>query len=231
MGELAAAYAGVRQRLTDLVTGLTDEELTRSVPATPAWSVKELYAHLVGAAEDFVTGNLDQVAREPWTAAQVERRRAKTVAELVADWAQLSGHAERLLDQIPPGLGATFVADAVTHEHDLRGAVDRPGARDSDALWIALDRYIRFFGKRVKDARLPAVRIRAGEREWVAGVGEPAVDLHGEAFEIFRAIAGRRAEDEIRSLDWRGDPGPYLSLFSTFTVPAKSLGEPTGVVT
>ncbi len=65
MGELAAAYADVPQRRTDLFTGLTDEELARSVPATPAWSVKELAAHLVGAAEDFVTGNLDQVAREP----------------------------------------------------------------------------------------------------------------------------------------------------------------------
>ena len=223
MGELAAAYAGVRQRVTELVTGLSSDGLARVVPATPAWSVKDLYAHLVGVAEDFVSGNLDQVATEPWTAAQVERRRSKTVEEIAADWADISAAADRLLDELPRGLGEAFIADAVTHEHDLRGALGRPGGRDSDAVWIALDRYVRFFGKKVKDAGLPAVRVRAGEREWLAGVGEPGPELEGDPYEIFRAIAARRRGDEIRSLRWRGDPSPYVPLFPVFSLPATSV--------
>src|SRR3712207_8623982 len=58
-----------------------------------------------------------------------------------------------------------FLADSVTHEHDLRHALARPGARNGPAFELALDTYARFFGRRIKEHHLPALRVVAGRSE------------------------------------------------------------------
>jgi hypothetical protein len=57
MADTAAVYAETRESLRDLVAGLSEEELAANVPATPAWSVRDVVAHLVGEARITNTGD------------------------------------------------------------------------------------------------------------------------------------------------------------------------------
>lgn len=224
-GVYATSYRGCRERVTEIVTRLEDEDLTRRVPACPDWTVRDLAAHIVGVAADLSVGNLEQVGAKEWTSTQIARRADLSVADLVDEWTKLAEQVEPAADLIPPGAAQMLVGDAVTHEHDMRGAVDRPGARDSDAVWIGLDRYVKLFGKRIKDAELASVVVRSGAREWQAGVREPETILSGDAFELLRALTGRRTIDEIAALEWTGDTSAYLAIFSTYPPTGTSLSE------
>jgi len=42
------------------------------------------------------------------------------------------------------------------------------------------------------------------------------VTVHGDSFEITRALFGRRSLDQIAAFDWSADPTPYLPHFSFF---------------
>ena len=70
MTDLAAAYRGVRVRVRELVVE-HGAECDAVIPATPEWTVHDLVAHLGGITADIVSGNLDGVGTDTWTAAQV----------------------------------------------------------------------------------------------------------------------------------------------------------------
>ena len=53
--EHATAYRGVRQRVTELIAPLGDVR-DRPCPATPAWSVHDVLAHMVGVCDDVAAG-------------------------------------------------------------------------------------------------------------------------------------------------------------------------------
>lgn len=219
------AYRCCRERVVEIAADLDSDQLCLAVPACPEWTVIQLLAHLVGVAEDFAADNLEHAGSHEWTEAQVVRRSRLTRAEIVEEWESLSRDLEPSLDRIRPGIAAMLISDAVTHEHDLRGAVERPGARDSDALLIALERSVRRFGKRIKDARLPSVIVRCEDKSWQAGVLAPAVELQGDRFELVRALNGRRTTEEIASLRWAGDARPYIELAPSHPPPLMSLAE------
>ena len=80
-------YRDARGRLTRLVGALTGEQLRTPVPATSAWTVHELVAHLVGGAADTASGRLDGAPGDEWTARHVAERRQRPVGELLAEWA------------------------------------------------------------------------------------------------------------------------------------------------
>lgn len=221
----STSYRGCRERVSELVTALADDDLVRRVPACPEWTVRDLAAHIIGVAADFSVGNLEQVGTNEWTSAQIAKRKDHSVTDLIEEWTKLAEQVEPTADLIPPGAAQMLVGDAVTHEHDMRGAVDQRGARDSDAVWIGLDRYIRLFGKRIKDAELSSVVVRSDEREWQAGIREPGAILSGDAFELLRALTGRRTLDEISALKWTGDSSAYLAIFSTYPPTTISLSE------
>jgi len=59
------AYLAIQGR----VRGLLDEgHADVAIPACPAWTVRDLIAHLAGLCEDWVVHRLDDYASEAWTA-------------------------------------------------------------------------------------------------------------------------------------------------------------------
>ena len=228
MNEASAAYKECRERIGGIATNLGPDDLNLTVPACPEWTVADLIAHLVGIAEDFGAGNFEKAGSDAWTKAQIARHSKLAMPALIDEWEAISRQLDPTLDKVRPGAAAMLIGDAVTHEHDLRGALNLPGARDTDAIWIALERYVRRFGKRIKDAGLPSVVVRCEGREWQAGVLEPSVELEAERFELLRALTGRRTVQEIASLAWAGDPKPYIELVSSYPVARRSLKESRG---
>jgi uncharacterized protein (TIGR03083 family) len=212
--DLGSAYRDTRLRITELV-GAPGVDPSMLVPATPEWTVKDVVAHLAGVCADILAGNLEGIASDPWTAAQVEARRDKDLAECLEEWAGASAEIEPIVVIFPGRSGHQFVMDAFTHEHDLRNALGKPGERESSAAAIALDFAIgSWLHYGVKPLGLPALVVEAGDRSFTAGEGEPVAVLRGARFEITRAVTGRRSVEQIKSLDWSGDPEPYLASFT-----------------
>ncbi len=211
MGEVGAAYEGCRARITELTAGLGAEAAAIAVPACPGWTVHDVVAHLAGVVEDMAAGRVEGIATEAWTAAQVEAGRDRSLAELLEAWRAGAATFAGLLDSAGRS-GHQAVFDAVTHEHDVRGALGRPGARDSDAVGIGVA-FVAEALTRSAQAEGVALRVELdGGRAW--GPDEPAVTLRGDAFEIMRAAAGRRSLDQLRALRWDGDPDAALTAFT-----------------
>src|SRR5689334_3960860 len=83
--------------LSRLSPTLTDEQLASVVPATPAWTVHEIFAHLAGGASDAVTGRMDGAPGPEWTSRHVNERVSLPEAELIAE---LESHQDAVADSV-----------------------------------------------------------------------------------------------------------------------------------
>jgi len=223
------AYAGIRRRVNELVGGVGDR-LGDTVPACPQWRVRDLVAHLAGVVDDVLGGRLEGAGSDHWTDAQVVARRDRDVDELLAEWNAQATQLEGVLDSFGPP-GRQLVMDAVTHEHDLRGALGAPGERDSDAVVIGLDWLASAYQGAAAAGGLPGLRIVATDgagATWVPPIERPVVaTLSGSSFDLLRSLSGRRSEAEIRALAWDGDVDAVVPSFTwgPFRLPARTLGE------
>jgi uncharacterized protein (TIGR03083 family) len=217
--DAADIYADVRSRMIDLALATPADALAGQVPATPAWTGRQLIAHMVGIPSDVLAGRLDGVGSDEWSARQVAEREGKSVEELADEWRSTAEAFDGLVRSGPPGMTGALVADIAQHELDLRGLLDQP-APDACAAAVdfGLNTMVFFLDKRVKKAELGALRLNAGNQEWTVGPGEsePVATLTTTPTELFRVIAGRRSAAQVRALDWSGDPEPYLPLLSAF---------------
>jgi uncharacterized protein (TIGR03083 family) len=223
MGEMSGAYVDSREAIAALAAELSDDELRAPVPACPGWTAKDVISHLSGIAVDTMSGVIEGAGSEEYTSRQVEARKDKDASAIIEEWR--AAKLETILDGLHPAITGGIIGDLFTHEQDFRGAVGRPGGRDSKAFEIALDSYTRFLGRRIKEAGLPALTVEAGGKSWVAGKGDPVGTVSGEPFELLRCLTGRRTLDEIRALDWSTDPEPYLKVFTMYGLPDSSLSE------
>ncbi|HVF75708.1 MAG TPA: maleylpyruvate isomerase family mycothiol-dependent enzyme [Acidimicrobiales bacterium] len=234
MGEIGQLYAEGRGRTTELVSGLSPEQAAVPVPTCPQWSVHDVVAHLAGVCSDVLAGNIEGVASAPWTAAQVEARRDRSMAELVEEWSTAAPQVEAIAPLFPGRVGTQWVLDMTTHEHDIRCALGAPGARDTEAIGMSVEFLMGGFAATVVRAGLPPIEVRADDQSWVLG-GEGSTDLEqlllgaepplngdvepegsveAPAFEWFRALTGRRSIEQIRAFKWSVDPEPYLQAFT-----------------
>jgi uncharacterized protein (TIGR03083 family) len=121
-------YVAAQRSFAALAASFTSNDWSTPVPCCPGWTVRDVLSHVVGLTDDVLAGNVEGAASDPWTAAQVERLRETSVAELLARWDAQAAAAGALFDAIgearPP-------FDCCSHEHDVRHALGRPGNRDS----------------------------------------------------------------------------------------------------
>lgn len=233
MPDLAAAYAETRSSMIDIARSLTPEEQAGRVPACPDWTVKDLMAHVSSIAAAVAEGRIPAdlnlaafwdgavaVRRETFVAGALAERRDRSLDEIVKEWEQTGPVLEAMMraerpwpEGTPPFPDWVALTDAAVHHHDLRGAVGRPGDRDSLATGLSLRSYVESMRFRISAEGVPTLRIRAGKREWVIGDGEPAATVSADPFELARAASGRRSPGQVRAFDWDGDPEPFLRLF------------------
>ena len=205
---LSTPYIRIQQRLVDLANDLTETEVAAIVPASPAWSVKDVYAHLAGAATDIVNGNTEGVGSDEWTAAQVDPRRQMTLAAVCEEWSEITPSFVEMVDASGDQLLA-LVAGNWTHEQDIRGAVGLRGLTSGDGLEVVLRR-VDEAADRIKAAGAPALQIITPDRQWTLGPGEAAATLTTTGYELARVISSRRSAGQIAGLDWEGEPTAYI---------------------
>jgi uncharacterized protein (TIGR03083 family) len=212
--ESVFAYAGIRHRLTDLLAHTPDAEgESTPVPACPDWCVTDVVAHLYGVERDILDGNLAGAGTTAWADDQARRFAPLGLQALLERWNQTSPEVERMAGGFPPLTAAQFVFDACTHEHDIRGALDRPGGRDVDSVIIGMSFIEESMTGLVTDRGLPGLEL--GSPLFAASIGPQPIGarLSTTTFELFRTFGGRRAPSQIEALPWEGDPTPYLAIF------------------
>ncbi len=200
----------------------TSSSNTRA-PATPEWRTRDVLAHLTGVTTDVLTGNIDGVATDPWTQAQVDARRELPVADLVAEWEKNGPE----IDPMIPSFGAVagqFLADSVTHEHDIRGALGVPGERESTALAIGFN----WLGDRITEMRdaanVGALRVETEAGTYTFGGGEISATCATTRFEFARASTGRRSVEQIAAWEWDGELRSDLIVMPIFSAAAGPAG-------
>lgn len=207
--DLPELYRDGQQRLVALVREIGPAEWDARVPGCPAWTVRDVVAHVSGVADDILTGNTAGATTEPWSAAQVERGRGRSVPELLDRWTANLPAVEAFLAAHPRRWAA--VVDVAAHEQDVRGAVGRPGARDNPTIRAMTPAMLASL-----DVPRPlVVRTEDGEARVGPDAGPPAV-LSTTRFEAFRLRLGRRSRAQVARLDWSADPGPYLDHLFLF---------------
>ncbi len=223
--ETAEAYGIVRARLIELAAHLDDEQAATMVPALPAWTVRDTYAHLAGLSAEVAAGELNRRATDEDTARQVEQRKDRTLGELTAEWAGVAPDVDALMSGPHARAFGLMAADVWNHEMDIRGALSLPVQR-TDAVctgvagFIAglLDYQWRKYGLS------PAVHFSTVEGgEWRIGAGEPAVSLRTSDYEFIRILIGRRSRAQLLALDWDGDVEPLIDRLHLFDLPLADL--------
>ncbi len=202
-------YHETRERVAELVARLDDAELGVLLAACPAWSVRDVVAHMAAVADDWVSGRLTGPPTDEQTAAQIARFDGATITEILAAWAdaaaKLDGIAET--DGAEPPIG-----DITCHEHDIRSAIGRPGARDSAAVWYTSDRLL-------SNLRTPVpVCVTVEDAGYRSGPddGGAEIQLCTTRFEALRWRTGRRSRAQLAAMDWLGDPTPALDHLYMF---------------
>ena len=92
------------------------------------------------------------------------------MAEILAAWTDAAARLDHMAEA---GL-APLLGDITCHEHDIRGAIGRPGARDSAAVWWASDRLLA-------DLRTPLPLHVTVEDAQYPDVGAPHYTIRGPA--------------------------------------------------
>jgi uncharacterized protein (TIGR03083 family) len=221
MPDVGRLYADVRGSITALLDGA---DVDRIVPPCPEWRVKDVVAHVSGVCVDILAGRLDGVATDPWTARQVDERKDWPIKKIVDEWTESAVQCEGMAELFGDA-GVQWVADVTTHEHDLRCALAQPGRRDSEPVVVAFPWLIEAIAGQ---GFTPAFRVVTPEGDdRVVGEGSPEAVVRAPRFEVFRALTGRRSEDQIGSFDWDGDYRRFLSAFNRepFTVAASPIVE------
>ncbi|HUR48304.1 MAG TPA: maleylpyruvate isomerase family mycothiol-dependent enzyme [Acidimicrobiales bacterium] len=212
--EAAEAYREGRERISATLRAAGEASTRTEVPACPGWTPKDVVSHLTGVCADILAGNLDGVATNPWTAAQVEARRSTTLADVLGEWADVGPQIEALLPSFPEWAANQLVFDLLSHEHDIADALGLPAPANVKADGPALEFAAKALIGRAEQLDLPRLNIVCGERTWASsGQGEGATLTLG-AVELLRSVTGRRTAEEVQKLDWNGsDPVPWLPAF------------------
>ena len=236
MLDLARAYADTQRRVAEFVRSLPEEQLQQKVPASPNWGVQDVVAHVAGLAGDVaydrappeldvvrsLTDSAQAELRDRMTEKQVASRRGHSLDEILDEWTKALAdlipmiRGERPFPRAAPFIDAALVTDLATHNQDIRNGVGVPGDRDSEGVSVAFVGYSAAFGLRVAQNGLPALRLEYDGKERIAGEGEPGATLTADRYELYRALAGRRSRDQIRQLNWDGDPEPYVDLIPAY---------------
>lgn len=214
--DAGAIYESVRKGFVDLLTSQPRVVDLRPVPATPAWTVHDVFAHVVGIAADLNAARFpdpDDAGGEAFAAAQVASRRHRSFDDLVAEWGSEAPAFEDGLRMFGYEVGSHFVGDLVTHLHDVREALGLPPDPDPAAVGVALDHYLGFVGERLTQLG-GAVRVVTEERDVVLGTGAEVAALRAAAFEVLRCLSARRSLRHLRSLQWDGDGDTAVALLA-----------------
>ena len=221
--DVFAAYEATRDRIISVALDASDGELGARVPSCPEWTAHDLVAHCAGIPTALTTGAGPTGDIQAWLDGIVTARREVPVATLTEQW-RGCGEAVR---PIVEGSGGMLVVDVLTHEHDLRGALGRPGDRDAPELRAGLQLFADLLAGHVATEGLAPFAVECPDGTTArSGDGEPGWTLLVDPWEATRVLGSRRTAAEVLAAPARGDAQRYLAVLEGhLPLPEESLGE------
>ena len=241
MVDLSLAYTEVQERLCAVLDELNEARANTRVPACPEWSVRDVVAHHCGLVVDMASANtpeffgsfnlLDQWrddevarARDDLTGRQVAEREGRSLRSLVSEWREATVALLPILrgdhpfpKSVPPIFSGVLINDVVVHEGDIRIALGLDQAPAGAALSVALRGYGFSLDYRIKMLGLPPLVLAYdGKSRQFGGDGAAGATLSATRFDLVRTLASRRTATEILSLDWSGNPEPYVPILPEY---------------
>jgi hypothetical protein len=219
--QLPAIWTATRSRIDALLDGLTDDDGSRMLPTVQGATVADLVAHMnstLAKAADDPAKLCEGVFAHP-----VGGTAGSPLRELVSAWRNAADMVGERLSS--PDIASFLITDAVTSEHDLRTALDLPGARDDVAVKVALDELSGRFSDRVDAAGLPPLRVTVEQWGTIAGTGRAITCVVADRFEFVRAMSGRRSRAEIHRWNWGEDPDVYIPVMAEAEIPSDEVHE------
>lgn len=199
-------YRSSRERILLLVRDLDDETASRPVPACPEWTCRDLVTHVASMPIAISVGDIPGEDGDGWIDSVLTANRSRSLDELATAWRD----ADEVLAAIIDGPGLALYYDLVVHEHDLRGALHRPGARAEPEVSMALQVSLDQLDQRVRGAGLAPLAVDVGDAVLRSHEGTPGCTITTDAWEALRGLNGRRTVDELRALPHDGDLERYL---------------------
>ena len=188
-------YREARLRLDEVLRPLSRAQWETPVPACPGWRVRDVLAHLLGNIEDAGRGRLAGPPSPELTAEQTARHADDEPVDLLDRWAAASPRFEAAIAERWPA-----AIDIVSHEHDVRSALGRPGARDHESV---VTMAIRLADGIASTAPI-AVHFDGAPTD--DGGDRGGLALRTSPFELFRLRLGRRSRQQVCELDWSANP-------------------------
>jgi hypothetical protein len=193
---IAGKYLLAADSFIEFARTLEPDDWITPVPCTPAWTVRDVLSHVSGIPDDALAGRMAGAPGEAWTAAQVERNRDAGVEQLLSRWSQQASAFAEVIEQMGEGRPPI---DCHSHEHDIRHALGRPGARSNaiidTASFASVDAPVRVVIEFV-DGSI----VTTGD-----ATSASTVTLRGATrFELFRSRLGRRSRQQVRDAAWAG---------------------------
>ena len=203
--QVAVSYIALRARVIDLLRSTPESSGNIVVPCTPAWTVRELAAHIVGVPEDVLAGRMEGVTTDAWTQAQVERFGHLTLSELADLFEASAPKIDAIIHNFPQPIISQFVMDAVTHEQDMRSALGVPGGRDSKAVEVGVGFFLNLI--EVSDPPLFTELTNTSASLW----------------DVLRSLTGRRTVEQMNALGLDGEAIALHFPGSPFTLPTEAV--------
>jgi uncharacterized protein (TIGR03083 family) len=215
--DVGRLYRENRERVIDLVRPVPADRLLEPAPACPGWTVHDVVSHLAGIAADAIAGRLGGVPSDEQTAAQVAARCEQATNVVLREWERSASQFELVLSKTGPSILPAAI-DVAVHEHDIRGALDLPGAHESETITLTvhrlLDRWMQSLPGR--GVALPCVVEPSGTV--LAGDPSSAVRWTASRYEVFRTAFGRRSAAQFARAFAGADPEPYLAGILVFGI-------------
>jgi uncharacterized protein (TIGR03083 family) len=226
--ELTGAYQAVRDRCIAIGRELSEDQAATMSPCCPEWSVKDLFAHLVGVPVDVLEGNVEGAATPEWADAQVNRRADDSLSQILDEWEACADQIDGLLAAMATDIDPRFFLDCWTHEWDVRQALGLEAAPDLTIPDYVLPKMEASLNEREPgggrlvlhvESSATTTDVIVGDGD---GVGEPIIEGTLSLFDFMRAVVGRRSAAQIAGYA----PGLTTDRFVVFTASPSDMVDP-----
>lgn len=217
MADSWVLYPELRDRVITLARSLRPEELDRTVPLTPGWTIAEVIAHVCGLNADVVAGITEDLGSDERTTAQVSSRAGQTIDEVCDEWLRHDTEMAAATATVPL-LEQRLAADLVIHLHDIQHALGLPIIPDDVATSSAAHVYAMRMPDRWRGVTGVSVLVELDDG-FRSGAADATVTLRSTPYDFLRSVSGRRSRAQVESLDWSelvpevlDDFSPYAAL-------------------
>lgn len=182
------------------------------VPACPGWTIRDLMAHLFGTMADVSKGKISEAVDDDWSATHIARAGTRSVGDLGAEWHLRATTSPAIFQS----LGALLVAECVTHEFDIKGALANTQGRELQVVRTVALFYLNALDQAWRADSVPPLRFVTETSHLDIGGESPEATVDIGWWEIGRLVSGRRSIEQVADLPWSTDPAPWLDHLFVF---------------